>query len=86
MAIFTVTLRHRAQIFVKKATIYENVMIQFVFTFSTRNKCEEWRNVAWKDIYFVWRLLQCKLNKLKINYLEEWLGKYVCWQLIYTLP
>ena len=41
VAIFRVTLRDRTQIFLKKATIYENDMTQFVFIFSTRIKCEE---------------------------------------------
>ena len=36
-----VSLRDRTQIFVKKATLYENVKAQFVFIFSTRAKCEE---------------------------------------------
>ena len=37
----------------------------FIFIFSTRIKYEEKKkNVAWKNVlYFVWRLLQCKLNK-----------------------
>ena len=38
-----------------------------------------------KISYFVWRLLQCKLNKVKVNYLEEWSDNYVCWQLISSL-
>ena len=41
VAIFRVTLRDRAQIFLEKTTIYENGMTQFVFIFSTRIKCEE---------------------------------------------
>ena len=41
VVIFRVTLCDRAQIFLKKATIYENDMTQFVLTFSTRIKCEE---------------------------------------------
>ena len=41
VAIFRVTLRDHAQIFVKKATFFENDMTQFVFIFSTRIKCEE---------------------------------------------
>ena len=40
-AIFRVTLSDLTQIFVKKATIYENGITQFVFIFSTRIKCEE---------------------------------------------
>ena len=38
VVIFRVTLSDRAQIFVKKATIYENAMNRSV---STRIKCEE---------------------------------------------
>ena len=41
VAIFRVTLHDPAQIFVKKATIYENGMYQFVFIFSTGIKYEE---------------------------------------------
>ena len=41
VAIFRVTLRDHAQIFLKKATIYENDMTQYVFIFSTQVKCEE---------------------------------------------
>ena len=41
VAIFRITLRDRAQIFLKKATIYENDMTQYVFIFSTQVKCEE---------------------------------------------
>ena len=40
-AIFKVTLREHAQIFVKKSTIYKNHMTQFVFVFYTRIKYEE---------------------------------------------
>ena len=38
---FRVTLRDRAHIFVKKTTIYENDMSQFVFIFPTRIKYEK---------------------------------------------
>ena len=41
VAMFRVTLRDHSGIFVKMATNYENDMTQFVFTFSTRIKCEE---------------------------------------------
>ena len=41
--------------------------------------------VTWKNYCFVWHLLQCKLNKVKVNCLGEWLDKYVCWQLISVL-
>ena len=41
VATFRITLRGCAQIFVKKATIYENDMTQFVFISSTLIKCEE---------------------------------------------
>ena len=41
VAIFRVTLRDRAQIFLQKATIYKNDVTQFVFIFSTRIKCKE---------------------------------------------
>ena len=40
-AIFRVTLCGRTQVFVKKATTYENDMTHFVFIFSTWIKCEE---------------------------------------------
>ena len=65
VAFFRVTLHDLAEMFVKKATIYENDMTQFVFNFSTGIKCEEWeKKCDMKDIsYFVWRLLQCKLSK-----------------------
>ena len=67
VAIFRVTLRDRAQIFLKKIT---QMMTQFVFISSTWIKCEEWKECGMKNIsYSVWRLLQCKLNKK--NYLEE---------------
>ena len=48
VAIFRVTLRDRTQIFLKKATVYENDMTQFVFIFSTRIKCEEWKECDMK--------------------------------------
>ena len=41
VAIFMVTLRDRAHIFIKRTAIYENDMTQFIFNFSTRIKCEE---------------------------------------------
>ena len=41
VAIFRITLRDRAQIFLKKATICKNDMTQYVFIFSTQVKCEE---------------------------------------------
>ena len=41
VATFRITLRGCAQIFVKKATIYENDMTQFVFISSRLIKCEE---------------------------------------------
>ena len=41
VASFRVTLRDRAQIFLKKKTIYENNMTQFAFIFSTWITCEE---------------------------------------------
>ena len=39
-AILKVIPRDLALIFVRKATIYENDMSQFVFIFSTQIKCE----------------------------------------------
>ena len=82
VAIFRVTLCSRALIFVKKATICENDVAQFVFIFSTRIKCEGRKEY---DVYFMRRLLQCNLNKAKIKYLEEWSDKCLCWQLISIL-
>ena len=41
VAIFRITLRDRAQTFLKKATIYENDMTQYVFIFFKQVKCEE---------------------------------------------
>ena len=54
--------------FVKKATAYENGMTHFVFIFSKPIKCEEWKKL-WheKMSYFVWRLPQCMLNKVKLT-------------------
>ena len=70
VANFRVTLRDRAHIFLKKATIYENDRMWYTI-FSSRIKRESWK-CEWKNItYFVWCLLQCNLNKVKINYLEE---------------
>ena len=57
----------------------------FSFSLHGSNMKSE-KNVTWKNIsYFVWRLLQCKLKKAKIDYLEKWSDKSVCWQLISTL-
>ena len=58
VAIFRVTLRDHAQIFLKKATIYENDMTQYVFIFFTQVKCEEWKERDMKkylilcDVYY----------------------------------
>ena len=82
-----VNQRDRTQIFVKKATIYENDMTQFFFHFFYTD--QTWRvNRTWleKNIsYLVWQLLQYKLHKVKTYYLEEWLDKYVCRKLFFTL-
>ena len=40
VAIFRVTLRDLAQIFVEKTATHENDITQFVFIFSTRIKCD----------------------------------------------
>ena len=62
-------------------------MTQFVFFFSTQIKCEEWKEYDTKKISLIlWDvLLQCNLNKAKINYLEKRSDKYLCWELISTL-
>ena len=83
VAIVRVSLNDRAQIFVKKATVYENDMTQFVFIFSTRIKCEEWKECDMKK-YFLFCVTFVTIQ-VKINYLEEWSSKYFCWQLISTL-
>ena len=60
VAIFRVTLRVRAHIFVKMVTVRRNDVTQFAFIFPTRIKCDKLKNVTWNTIsYFVWRLLQC---------------------------
>ena len=48
VAIFKVTLRDRAEVFVKKTTIYKNSMTQFIFIFSARIKCGEWKKCGMK--------------------------------------
>ena len=59
--IFSVTLRDRGQIFLKKAAIHENDMTQFFFVFSTRIKCEERKECDMKKYLFS-VTLQYKLN------------------------
>ena len=47
-----------------KGTIYKNDMAQFVFLVYMDQMWRVEKNVIWKNIsYFVWRFLQCKLNK-----------------------
>ena len=91
VAIFRVTLCDCAQIFVKKATIYENYMTQFVFSFLYTDQMGRVKRMMWDEKIppilcdVTNGLLQCKLNKVKINYLEKWSDKYICWQLISIL-
>ena len=46
VAIFRVTLRVRAHIFVKMVTVRRNDVTQFVFIFPTRIKCDKLKNVT----------------------------------------
>ena len=66
---FRVTLSDRAQIFLKKAIIYENDMTHsffFFFLFSLHGS-----NVKSESMNEKISLILCDVCKVKINYLEE---------------
>ena len=72
VAIFSVTLPDRAQVFVKKVTIYENdnsVCFHFFYKDKMGRAKRIWHE---KNICcFALRLLQCNFKKVKIKQLEE---------------
>ena len=81
VTIFRITLRDRAQIFLKKAKIYEkddSICFHFLYTNQMRSVKRMWheKNIS----YCEWHLLQCQLNK---KILTAW--KRTNWQLISTL-
>ena len=67
VAIFRVTLRDCAQIFLKGSNLKKWWLSLFSFALHGSNVKSE-KNVTWKNIsYSVWSLLQCKLNKTKLT-------------------
>ena len=76
VTIFRVKLRDHVQMYLLKQ--FTKMMWLDLFSFSLHGsnvKCE--KILPRKNIsYFEGRLLQCKLNKAKVNYLEEWSDKY----------